>query len=391
MKAGLVNIFKNILSRAMIVIVTLIVFLLIAEVATRLFSKIETPLKIRDIEIGQTYRPNFSGKRYISESEQYVKLRFTKDGFRGENREFEKSPNTARIVVLGDSQIAAIATQEEDTMVAQLEKLLNKNHPSIDWEVFNFGISGASTGQELVLFRKLASKYEPDIVICAYYVGNDFSDNCDWLDSNPRIYMDIDKNGELYVKPYSVTRKKLSIWLNLHSRFYVWQKYRFRVLTKTVERSDAIYEVRGGDLIYKKEDSEPLNEAWNLNKRIIHAFHEEVMDKGSHFLFVVLPSPVQLYKDNWEEFIVKDEEARPYLSVDYPDQKLAEIVNQKSIDHLFLREGLEEYIDGRLHTDTEARVLYGGDAHLDETGNRLSAELIYTHLLSNRIITQIIP
>lgn len=380
---------KALVFRVLMVCITLILCVVVAEIATRAFGKVAPPLKLRDFEIGQRYIPNFSGKIFVSESQQHVNVRFTHDGFRGEQREFEKPQNVRRIIVLGDSQIAAIATQEQDTLVSQLEMLLNHHHPSLQWEVFNFGISGASTGQELVLYRKLAVKYDPDVVICAYYVGNDFSDNSDRLDTNPRIYMDLDKEGNLYVKPFSATRKKLSIWLNQHSRFYVWQKHTINVLTKTIARSETLYKVRGGDLIFMNQDSELLNDVWTLNEKIIHAFHDEVSADNRRFLFVVIPDPVQLYTDNWEAFVVKDEETRPYLDVDYPDRKLTAILEKKNIDSLFLRKTLEDYIDNRLHTDLEARVLYGGNAHLDETGNRLSAEAIYAHMVRNGTIAQL--
>lgn len=391
MKSTLITIIRAIVSRAMIVVVTLIVFLLIAEVVTRAFSTIQPPLKIRDLEIGEKYIPNFSGKVFINESHQYVDLRFNKDGFRGINREYEKPKNTCRIVVLGDSQIAVIATNEKDTLVCQLERMLNENHPTINWEVFNFGVSGASTAQEFVLYRKLAVKYDPDLVICAYFVGNDFSDNCDRLDSNPRIYMDIDEKGNLYVKPFSVTRKTLSIWLNQHSRFYVWQKYKSKVAIKTIAHSEKIYKVRGGHLIFMNKDSDDLNHAWNLNEKIIHTFYEDVVNDKRLFLFVVVPSSVQLYADNWEEFFTKDNDAQKYLDRDYPDRKLLEIVTKKEIDSIFLRDGLEKYINNRPRSDPKAQVLYEeGKGHLNEVGNLLSAKMIHTHLVNNGIISQLI-
>jgi len=112
-------------------------------------------------------------------------------GIRGDDRPYEKPENTCRIAVLGDSQIAAIATRERDTLVAPLEGMMNRRQPGIHWEVFNFGISASSTAQEIALYRELASRYDPDVVVCAYYVGNDFSDNCDRLSGYPRPYMNL--------------------------------------------------------------------------------------------------------------------------------------------------------------------------------------------------------
>ena len=374
----------------LIVLLTLTLLLIIAEIVTRAFSSIQPPLRIRDLEIGEKYIPDFSDNIFVGESNQNVYLRFHRDGFRGGNREYEKTQKTCRISILGDSHIAAIATEEKKTLVCQLERILNERHPAVKWEVFNFGISAASTAQELVLYKKIAAKYDPDIVICVYFLGNDFSDNCDRLDSYPRIYMDIDENGNLYVKPFSLSRKKLSIWLNEHSRFYVWQKYKFKTATKIIIRSKVLFKVREGDLIYMNKDSEKLNHAWNLNEKIIHAFYEAVVSDNRRFLFAVIPGAVQQYSDSWEEFFAKDKEAQAYLDKNYPDRRLAEIINKKNIDHIFLRDGLGKYINGRPHTDSTAQVLYGGSGHLNVKGNLLSAELIYSHLLNNNTIYQII-
>jgi hypothetical protein len=381
---------KNIFYNLLTFLVTLIIIILLAEVATRLLTDAQPQLRIGDIEIGQKYLPNFTAKAFVEESNQYVSLRFHRDGFRGENRTYDKPSRTCRIVIIGDSQIAAVATSEENTLVCQLENLLNINHSEINWEVFNFGISGASTGQEFILYRKLITRYNPDIIICAYFIGNDFSDNCYWLDNFPRLYMDLDENGQLYQRPSSQARKSTSIWLNRHSRFYVWQKHKFNKLSKKVTESKTFYKVSGGELIYMDKDSEELNKAWLLNEKIIHAFHDEVINDQRQFLFFVLPSGDQLYKDNWDEFSVKDPEAQKYLDVDLPDRRLSEILMKKDIDHIFSRVELENFIAGRSHNVPEGQVLYGGAGHINIKGNQLCAEIIYKHMLENNTISQMI-
>ena len=376
-------------SRTLIVLVTMTILLLIAEAVTRVFSSIQLPLKVRDPEIGRRYIRNFSGKVFVSESNQHVHLTFNRDGFRGSDRAYAKPPNTCRIAIMGDSQIAAIATEQEYTLVCQLEELLNEKHPTIQWEVLNFGVSSGNTAQELVSYRKVATKYDPDMVICAYYIGNDFADNCSWLDTNPRIHMAIDEDGRLYVKPFSPTRKRLSMWLNRHSRFYVWQKQKLRMATWNIAESGRFYRVRGGPLIFMNKDEDRLNSAWILNGRIIQAFHAEVASQGRSFLFVVIPNGEQLYDDNWQDFSVKDREAQEYLDVDHPDRKLTEIVNENGIDHVFVRDGLVKFIDNRNHSDPNAHVIYGGRGHLNAVGNRLSAEIIHAHLQKNGTISQL--
>jgi len=386
MQVKILQILKKIIFRVLLVFISLFIFVILAELAVRILSNIQPPLKIKDREIGEKYIPNYSKKIFINESQQYVTLKFNKDGFRGKNRSYKKPQNTCRIAILGDSQIAAIATKTEETLVYQLEKKLNQQHPDITWEVFNFGITAASTAQELVLFRKLVTKYNPDIVICAYYIGNDFSDNYDKLSTYPRIYMDMDQNGDLYVKPFLTVRKKISTWLNRHSRFYVWQKHTTNILADKLKKSDTFYKVREGKLIFMNKDSKKLNYAWKLNEKIIHTFHKEVLQETGYFLFVVIPNSHQLYHDRWKSFVVKDPDARPYLNADYPDQKLSEILKKKNIDSVFLRRRLEDYIDNRPHYEPDAQVLYNGTGHLNEKGQKIATETIYKYLLDNGTI-----
>jgi len=379
---------RRLVPRLLLSVGSIVVLLLVLEVGTRLFTDTQPPLRIRDVEIGQKYRPNWTGELDVRESRNRIPLRIHRDGFRGENRPHQKPPATCRIAIIGDSQIAAIPTPEEETLVHQLERMLRGNHPDISWEVFNFGISAASTGQELVLYRKLVTKYDPDIVVCAYHVGNDFSDNCSRLDSNPRIYMRLDENGDLEIEPYSATRKRLSVWLNSHSRFYVWQKYKFKHLTRNVAEMEPFYEVRSGNLIYMNKDSEVLEYAWRLNEAILRTFAEEVARDGRGFLVAFIPTSEQLYDDTWAEFQSRDEEAREFLERSYPNRRLSEIVDGNGIDHLFLQEVLEDHVAGRAHTVPEAQVLYGGMGHLNALGHELSARMIYDHLLATGAVEE---
>lgn len=383
------NILRFITVRLIVVVLTIVVCLLFAEVITRLFGNISPPLRIKDQEIGERYVRNYSGNVYVGESGNYVHLRFNKDGFRGDDRTYEKPLNTCRIVVLGDSEIAAIATKEESTLVRQLEKKLDERNPEVHWEVFNFGISAASTAQEIILYRKLASKYDPDLVICAYYVGNDFSDNCDRLSWYPRLYMNLTEDGDLYEEPVSIRRSFISTWLNQHSRFYVWQKNKVNVAIHTVSSHKGIYRIRGGPLIFMNKHDEDLDYAWRLNGRLIREFYTNVNKDDRLFLFVVIPSSVQLYYDAWEEFYAKDKSAQKYFDVDYPDKRLSEICNNEGINYLLLRDGFKKVTYNESYKNTDYQLLYGGTGHMNKKGNLLAAGLIYNYLDERGMLRQL--
>jgi len=362
----------------------LVITLLVLELLVRFLTDVKPPLLLLDNEVGRSYAANFDDEIYVAESDRMVRFRTHRDGFRGADVPYQKEKHTYRIAVIGDSQIAAIATLEKDTLVRQLERMLRENHPQVNWEVLNFGISTSSTAQELVLYRKLVRNYDPDLVICSYYIGNDFSDNDSALGSYLRIYMDLDDQGQLYVKPRPAFRWVSSRWLNRYSRLYVWQKGSFAGMTRKAMRTEPLYKVRSGRLIFLDQDRPDLLHAWQLNEALIHQFHKEVTEDKREFLFVVVPSNSQIYQNQWDNFVERATNERQFLDVDFPDRKLGEILDKRNIERIFFREGLRSTEEGQPSAKPEARIsYYQGSGHMNEDGNRIAASMVYERLVEN--------
>ena len=125
---------------------------------------------------------------------------------------------------------AAIATDEERTFVRRLEASLASREASGPVEVMNFGVASASTGSELVTWRGVAAGYRPDVVLLAFFTGNDLGDNSSRLTRAPRVYFELDEAGRLVPGLEPEPTSALARWLDRHSRLYVWQKVAFRRL-----------------------------------------------------------------------------------------------------------------------------------------------------------------
>jgi hypothetical protein len=371
---------RRIGSLALVMLASTALVLLTAEGLTRLLTDTHPSLTERDPDVGQRYLRDFAADVFVPESQRRVALRFNAEGFRGPTRERTKPSGTCRIAILGDSQIAAIATTEEDTLVARLERRLTEESPTSRWQVMNFGVSGASTAQELALYRSVVRDYDPDLVVCAFFEGNDLTDNSDRFSSNPRVYMDLDANGRLYTKPARSTLTKASIWLNRNSRFYVWQKVAFGKATARVRASSPALGVRGEDLVFSTEPSEDLDHAWSLTEKVLFQFGEEVRSDGRRFLLLYIPAAETLYRDLWTQKF----SAPPYDLVHFDprraERRLRDAARGGRIDSLFLNEGFARFIAVRSGTDAEAWLYYGGNGHLNERGQALGAELLYRHL-----------
>lgn len=96
-------------------------------------------------------------------------------GFR-DTREYslEKAPGTFRILVLGDSVTFGHGALHETSYPFLLEQNLRQWRPDVKWEVWNLGIPGYNTAQELAYLQEVGDRYAPDLVIVGFF-PNDFS------------------------------------------------------------------------------------------------------------------------------------------------------------------------------------------------------------------------
>jgi len=96
-------------------------------------------------------------------------------GFR-DTRDFPyaKPAGTLRVLSLGDSQTQGYEVRQEATFSAVLERYLRGR--GVRAEVLNAGVSGFSTAEELAFLENEGYRYQPDVVVLAFY-GNDFVDN----------------------------------------------------------------------------------------------------------------------------------------------------------------------------------------------------------------------
>ena len=346
--------------------------LLLGEVATRLLTDIGPPIRVRDREIGNRYRRDHETKLFVPEGNRRVALRFNREGFRGPDREPAKPTDTCRIAVLGDSHIAAIATPEEQTLVGRLETLLDREDALRRWEVLNFGVSGGSTAQELVVYRKIASRYDPDVVVLAFFEGNDLSDNSHELSSSPRIYMELGADGELRQRPISVRINPYSAWLGRNSRLYIWQKHSLRKLKANLRRTSKLLGPPRGHYAYSTEGRPVVERAWRLTEKLIATFRDVVEQDGRRFLLVVIPTGDQLFPDVWEDGLGRLEHVDPEEAT----RRLQEIVERGEIETIFLEQPFAEHIAGRLSDEEDAWVHFNSNGHINERGSDIAARAI---------------
>lgn len=121
-----------------------------------------------DARYGWSHVPKASG-RFASYGFDTI-VTTNSAGFRGREIAHEKDPEKKRVLVLGDSYVWGFGVEDDEVFTSRMERLC----PGL--EAVNFGVSGYSTDQELLLYRDKGSAYDPDVVVLVL-AGNDYEDN----------------------------------------------------------------------------------------------------------------------------------------------------------------------------------------------------------------------
>jgi hypothetical protein len=100
-----------------------------------------------------------------------AKIHINSLGFRGREYSFVKPPNTVRIVAMGASVAFGWTVNDDESYPQRLEYRLNERAKGTDrhYEVFNFGVGGYATRDEVAALETKALALNPDLVIIDFH------------------------------------------------------------------------------------------------------------------------------------------------------------------------------------------------------------------------------
>jgi hypothetical protein len=141
-------------------------------------------------------------------------------GYRGLELSSPKTPDRTRLVVLGDSIAFGYGVSDEQTF----PYLLGARNAA--FEVANFGVEGYGPGQELLVLQREGLRADPDVVILAVCLRNDFVDAVlpvalyDGVTPRPRFRL-VDDELVLDDTPVRRSRAGLALqWLSDESHLF---------------------------------------------------------------------------------------------------------------------------------------------------------------------------
>lgn len=131
--------------------------------------------------IGVGYYP-YSRQIYTNSRGDYVNRQINRWGYLDKDYEAKREENVFRIGIFGDSYVEARQVPSESTFVRIIEKKLRGHNV----ETLGFGIMGIGTVHEYLLSRREMKRFDPDMVVYAFFENDPVDNLKTLLRSEPR-------------------------------------------------------------------------------------------------------------------------------------------------------------------------------------------------------------
>jgi hypothetical protein len=334
-----------------------------------------------------------------AEGSAYVKV--NSRGLRDREHALPKPSGVYRIAVLGDSYAEALQVGLEETFWWQLARRLEACgfQPGKRIEAVNFGVSGYGTAQQLVTLRLRAWDYAPDLVLLAFFPGNDVRNNSRALEREKERPFFLLRDGALvlddsftadasWVESREIGRRRAP----LHDvRLYqLLRKVRAGNLELRHNAPIAAAVADGGkpslslaepgldENVLREPADAAWRDAWAVTEALMVAMQGETSAHGARFVVAVLSNAGAVYPDpavrrRYAEFLGVND-------LLYPERRLRELGERRAIEVVTLTEDMQRHADATrtyLHGFANTRLGFG---HWNQAGHALGAELIARRL-----------
>jgi hypothetical protein len=344
---------------------------------------------------GSVLRPGMEGWQR-DEGRAYVKI--SAQGLRDREHTIAKPAGTYRIAVLGDSYAEAMQVDVERTFWSLLPKRLESCGfaPGKRIETLNFGVSGYGTGHELLTLRERVWPYAPDMVLLAFFPGNDVRNNSKALEGERgRAYFSL-KDGKLYLDtafrhdPEFVEKQRISSHRALlqESRIYqllrrvragdIAQHFHNAPVAAALASGDKLTEPGLDEQVFVQPREPKWQEAWEITDRLVLAAGEETRQHSARFVLAILSTPGTVYPN--AQMRARYADSLGVKSLFYPEERLRRLGTEHGFDVLALAPEMQRRADEKhvfLHGFENTRPGFG---HWNEAGHALAAELIAAEL-----------
>ncbi len=381
----------------LLIFISFLVACIIAEIGLRLSPLVKPQFIAYDADRGWKLRAGASGMQ-VDEGRAYVRI--NRWGYRGPDWPLHKAGGVVRIAVIGDSFTEAQQVAEEHTFssVAGRELAsecdLSGKRANHKFEILNFGVDGYGTAQELLALQHDVWKFSPDVVVLAFFAGNDFRNNSVVLEGdqcqpffvyrNNHMALDgpFDDSDWFRFQCYARFESRHSQLLNLlgsarsrirgHIRRWEWKEQMRGVPITAHVKRPAWHEAGVNDLIYRPPVNQIWRDAWEVTEAEIEMIHQDVMKHHAVLLVTTLSTGIQVSPD--PEVRERYLKAIGGTSLFYPEQQIAAWGEKYEFPVLNLAPPMQAYADAHhayLHGFPNTKL---GTGHWNELGHQVAGE-----------------
>lgn len=372
--------------RAVAIILGVAVVLVILEAGVRFLGLFRFPGDIfvePHSELGWFHIPNKEGWWQVGDQKVYVMI--NSKGLRDREYSYAKPEGTFRILVLGDSFTEGFQVPWDKTFAKVLEQRFRQEELSV--EVLNCGFGGVGTDYALLFLKREGVKYDPDLILLAFFAGNDVQDNFRSRNilKNPEAKLAYEKRG-------LVMRTKQFLTEHSHAYNYlgIMIPRRFPGLARLVmgigmlspqPMDEGVYVEQLHYLVFADSYGTQWNEAWDVTEALLHGLKEEAKRCGARLSVVSIPLMEQVCQSLWQKEVSTLGIGNNLWDLTKPDRILGGILEELDTPFLALMPEMS-----RVPKSCELYV--AGEGHWNVAGHRLAAQIIYRWLADQKLIPE---
>lgn len=297
----------------------------------------------------------------------------------------EKAPDTLRVLVFGDSFTYSSGGVAYRTLWHSRLGVLLRERTGREVEVLSFGVPATGPDFALRLWDVEGCELDADLVVLAFFVGNDFTDVGGYLAD--QAWMD-----SLARNVYTV---RLVRNLHLSSKLEhrgpkpppaVVRETGGHVLPEGEMRRDEVGHELPVDvhekltlarmIVADEREAPKVERATQRVQEILADFDRSVRERGGTFAVMAIPDEYQVDAPLRRRAIERGGEDESHYDVDRAQRLLAEICDELAVPFVDL---LPES-----RARAEEQTLYlERDTHWNPRGNRMAAEVLADYLIEN--------
>jgi hypothetical protein len=288
------------------------------------------------------------GPRTVEAHFRQPQLIYNSLGFRDFEYPEEKLPKQFRIFAVGDSFTQGGGVNFDDTYPKKLERYLNYmgNIEKITYQVMNLGVPGRSTNQEVELIKEQAVKFDPDLIILGYCL-NDAENRGGMNEVNAM-------RDRLTVRHF---QKGSGLAGFLYDRSALYRLISHRAFNYRTFRGQIQYY----QWLYQEEYS-----GWRLTREALRELGEFSLSEGIPVIVMIFPL-----------FSFGLDETYPFKDIHGRLHEVLDTAQLSWIDLFDVYSGLDRNILETVPFD---------DAHPSDTAHRIAAEVLWHHLISEKLV-----